>query len=242
MAESEHNDTITIREIEYTIRLTNKETRSQDLCELLRLELIRFDDSTKKAVSENPIRDFLKTNIEHSIEFSDNTKVYLLNYTEEGSLSLIFTMLLIADSNYGNALQAIDYFIKNTIGGYFEEILERHLPVSISVHESGNKSVINTGKKPGKTESIAPFHRDYLTIILSTLAIMIALGFGMISLFQKKPDPEFKNDTIEYQFKYLDSIIENKIKQSLEEKNYTIQIQKRSESDSIQNAKSMKNK
>jgi hypothetical protein len=242
MAESEHNDTITIREIEYSIRLTNKESRAYDLCELLRLELTRFEDSTKKAVSENPIRDFLKTNIEHGIEFSDNTKVYLLNYTEEGSLSLIFTMLLIADSNYGDAIQAIDSFIKNTISGYFEEILERHLPVSISVYESGNNSVFNTERKAVKPGSIITSRRDYLAIILSTLAVLIAVGLSLVWIIQKKPNPEFKNDKIEYQFKYLDSIIENKIKQSLEDKNYDIQIQKRSESDSIQNAKSMKNK
>lgn len=241
MAESEHNDTITIREIEYAISITDKEGRGHDLCDLLRHELTRFGDRHNiSGSSENPIRDFLKTNIEQSLEFKDNTKVYLLNYTEQGSLNLVFAILVITDSNYRDSLQSIDYFIKNTIGGYFEEILERHLPVSISIHVSGKNFVFNTKNRPSKTSSLAQSHRDYLAIILSALAILITLGIGLISMFQSKPENEFKKPMIEYPNEDLDSILEKKVKQLLEKKGITDKVPESIGPDSTLNDKYIK--
>jgi len=86
------------------------------------------------------IRDFLKTNIDRSIVIRDSTKVYFLNYQEHGSFTIQFTLLVITRYiNYGTTRQALDYLIKDTIGDYFEELLERHLPVSVSVQTSDNE-------------------------------------------------------------------------------------------------------
>jgi hypothetical protein len=242
MADSEHNDTITIREIEYTIRLMNKERSAHDLYELLRIELTRFEDTRRNVeTTANPIRDFLKANIENSIEFFTNTRVYFLNYSEQGSLSVIFTLLLITESPYSESLQAIDYFIKNTICGYFEEILERHVHVSISVYESANNSVISFDRKHRNPGTFNPSYRDFLTIILSTLALLLSLGLGLISMSQRETEPEIKKPNVEFRYQYLDSIIEKKIEQSLEDKKDIIQIRRQAESDSTQDIKSILN-
>jgi len=242
MADSEHNDTITIREIEYTIRLTNKESSTHDLYELLRIELTRFEDTRKKVdTTANPIRDFLKANIENSVEFITNTRVYFINYSERDSFSLVFTLLLIAESPYCESLQAIDYFIKNTICGYFEEILERHLHTSISVYESANNSIISFDGKHRNPGTFNPSYRDFLTIILSTLALLLSMGLGLISMFQRETEQEIKKPNVEFRYQYLDSIIEKKIEQSLEDKKDIIQIRRQAESDSTQGAKSILN-
>lgn len=63
------NAALTVREIEYSIQIRDKDKSFVELRDVLRSELTRFDDPLRrrKSDTENPIREFLRTNIERSI-------------------------------------------------------------------------------------------------------------------------------------------------------------------------------
>ncbi|MBK7028997.1 MAG: hypothetical protein IPH45_07225 [Bacteroidales bacterium] len=83
----------------------------------------------------------MRTNIERSILIRENTRIYFLSYREkEGSLHIEFSLLVITSYiNFGPIRQALDYLVKDTIADYFEELLERHFPVSITVQALDKK-------------------------------------------------------------------------------------------------------
>ena len=116
MVRRNHNDDLTIREIEYSIQVKDKEKGFHEVLDILRSELTRFEDSRKKSgISPDPIREFLKTNVERSIVIRDSTRVYFVDYHEQGAFSIHFKLLVITRYvNYGSTRQALDFLIKDT--------------------------------------------------------------------------------------------------------------------------------
>lgn len=237
MANSKHNDALTIREIEFSILIKDKDKGFHELGDLLRSELTRFDDKRNSKSTENPIRDFLKTNIDRSIIIRDSTKVYFLNYQERGSFTIQFTLLILTRYiNYGSTRQALDYLIKDTIGNYFEELLERHLPVSISVHSVDNELYEIPGNQDINFAQPRP-HRDFLPLILASLALLFSLTIGLIWFMQRNGPSEIKETLIENKDEYLELLIDKQINEALRKEKLNINENKNLESvsDSGQN-------
>jgi hypothetical protein len=217
MARRKHNDALTIREIEYSILIKDKDKGFDDVVNILQTELTRFEDTRKrKAKQENPIREFLKTNIERSIVIRDNTRVYFVDYQEKGSFTFQFTVLLITRYiNYGTTRQALDYLIKDTIGDYFEELLERHLPVSVSVHSVDTElyeipdNYNSEYAKPGQ-------QHDFLPILLASIALLFTLALGFIWILPKKQPAEINQPTNEYRDKYFELLIEKQVNEAFD--------------------------
>jgi len=236
---SKHEDVSTFREIEFTIQINDKDSGFHELGDLLCSELTRFEDTRKKSGRyENPIRHFLKTNIERSIVIRDNTKVYFVNYHESGSLTITFTVILITRySNYGTARHALDYLVKDTIGDYFEELLERHVPVSISIKTFDNELFEIPSTKHELNSIVTQPHRDNLPLIISSLALLIALILALVWVSSINRLTKAKNPAEEYRDKYLELIIEKQLEQVYEKEKYNNLIQKtiESASDSGQN-------
>lgn len=245
MTNSRHNDALTIREIEFSILIKDKDKGFHELGDILRSELTRFGDTWKRnAGQENPIRDFLKTNIDRSIVIRDSTRVYFLNYQEHGSFTIQFTLLILTRYiNYGTTRQALDYLIKDTIGNYFEELLERHLPVSVSVHSVDNELYeipgnqdINYNKPRSK--------RDSLPVILASLALLFTVSLGVIWFFQLRQTAEIRKPSAEYNDKYLELLIDKQINEALQKEKLNFIEYKNPESaaDSGQNITSREKK
>ena len=217
MANNRQNDDLTIREIEYSILIKDKDKGFSELHDILRSELTRFEDTRKKdGKTENPIRDFLKTNIERSIVIRDSTRVYFLEYREQGSFTIIFKLLIITRYiNYGTTRQALDYLIKDTIGDYFEELLERHLPASVSIN-SADTELYDIPTNHHEINYINPqVKRDYLSVILASLALLFTLTIGLIWFFQRSPAPEIKKPSDEYRDKYFELLIDKQVNEAL---------------------------
>lgn len=228
MTGNKQNEALTIREIEYSIQMKDKDSEFHELADILRSELTRFEDIRRKSdTSLNPIREFLRTNIERSIVIRENTKVYFLNYQEKGTLTIQFTLLVITRYvNYGSIRQALDFLIKDTIGGYFEELIERHLPVEVSVHCIDNELYEIPAYLPPKEQPIAeviaakPQHRDYLSIILASLAILLALTAGIISLIPKSNNSEKNSPAQDLKDKYYELLIDKQVKEAFEKEKF----------------------
>lgn len=239
MTKGKYNDAITIREIEYAIHLKDKDSELHELATILRSELTRFEDIRKKNENqENPIRDFLKTNIERSIVIRDNTRVYFLNYQEKGALTIRFTLLVITRYiNYGTIRQALDNLIKDTIGDYFEELLERHVPVSVTVR-SDDKELYEIpsytpSNEPQPQPEIAPKpkQRDYLPIILASAALILTFSICLILVFRNgATTPEANKPADEYKDKYYELLIEKQVKDVLEKERFNSLLFKKLES------------
>ncbi len=217
MANSKHNDAITIREIEFTILIKDKDKGFHELGDILRSELTRFEDRRKDDnVGENPIHDFLKTNIDRSIVIRESTKVYFLNYREHGSFSIQFTLLILTRYiNYGSTRQALDYLIKDTIGNYFEELLERHLPVNVSVHSVDKELYEIPGDQDMNFSRRRPT-RDILPVILATVAILFSIFIGLTWFFQNTDSKASLKSSENYQDKYLELLIDKQINEAIE--------------------------
>jgi hypothetical protein len=218
MASNKHNDDLTIREIEYSILIKDKDKGFHELHDILRSELTRFEDTRKKnEKTENPIRDFLKTNIERSIVIRDSTRVYFINYREQGSFTIQFTLLVITRYiNYGTTRQALDYLIKDTIGDYFEELLERHLPVSVSVHSADNELYEIPSNRQDFNYTRPRQQRDYLSIILASFALLFTISLSLIWFLHKNQVTEIKKPSDEYRDKYFELLIEKQINEAFD--------------------------
>jgi hypothetical protein len=217
MANIKHNDALTIREIEFSILIKDKDKGFHELGEILRSELTRYNDRRiENRNSENPIRDFLKTNVDRSIVIRESTKVYFLNYEERGAFTIKFTLLILTRYiNYGSTRQALDYLIKDTIGNYFEELLERHLPVSVSVHSVDKELYEIPGSQDfsyNKPRSI----RDMLPLIMATLAILFTIAMGVIWYFKLNQADEFGKPSDGYKDKYLELLIDKQVDEALQ--------------------------
>jgi len=238
MTNGKHNDDLTIREIEYSFLIKEKEKGISELNDILRSELTRFEDSRRKTVyTENPIREFLKTNIERSVVIRDNTRVYFTNYQEKGVYAIQFTLLVITRYvNYGTTRQALDYLIKDTIGNYFEELLERHLPVSVSVHSADNPLVEFQGGQC-KNESKSRSFRELPALIMASVAVFISIVFGLQWFIQRNKPAEAIKPLEDYRDKYFELLIEKKINDALykEKLNFILYRNNVTASDSVQN-------
>ena len=239
MANSKHNDALTIREIEFSILIKDKDKGFHELGDILRSEITRFEDRRNSDNSfDNPIRDFLKTNIDRSIVIRDSTKVYFLDYKEHGSFTIQFTLLILTRYiNYGTTRQALDYLIKDTIGNYFEELLERHLPVSISVHSTDNElyeipgdQKINYIKRRSK--------RDFMPVILASLALLLTISMGITWFFYGNKLVEINKTKSGYQDEYLEMLIDKQINEALQNEKASITKDKNLESVSDTSQKS----
>lgn len=236
MTKSKHNDALTIREIEFSILIKDKDKGFHELGDILRSEITRFEDRRNRDNSfDNPIRDFLKTNIDRSIVIRDSTKVYFLDYKEHGSFTIQFTLLILTRYiNYGSTRQALDYLIKDTIGNYFEELLERHLPVSISVHSADNELY----EIPGDLDSNynkRRSKRDLLPVLLASLAILFTIALGIIWFYQVNEPAEINKTSNGYHDKYLEMLIDKQIDEALKKEKLNFEEYKNLESDSVQN-------
>jgi len=246
MANNRQNDDLTIREIEYSILIKDKDKGFSELQDILRSELTRFEDTRKKdGKTDNPIRDFLKTNIERSIIIRDNTRVYFLEYREQGSFTIIFKLLIITRYiNYGTTRQALDYLIKDTIGDYFEELLERHVPVSVSVHSADNELYDIPGVRQDLNFTKPRIQHDMLPIILSSMALFFTLLFGLTWLILRNPAHEITKPSDDYRDKYFELLIEKQVNAAFDKEKLNLILYKNQlpASDSLQNLKSQPNK
>jgi hypothetical protein len=232
MAESKLKELLTFREIEFIIQMQDKDSGFHELRELLYAELTRFEDTrTRNEKHENPIREFLKTNIERSIVIRDSTRMYFVDYQEKGSFTIKFTVILITGYlNYGTIRQALDYLVKDTIGNYFEELLERHIPVNITIQATDKQQYdIPTHGLESK------FNKSRLTgifipLILSSLAFIGTLFIGVILLYRTSHTVDVRKSADEYREKYLELLIEKQLEDVYEKEKYKNLIRKTIES------------
>jgi hypothetical protein len=224
------NDTavVTIRQIEYSIQIKDKDTSFLELREILRTELTKFGDITRRyrPEAENPIQEYLRTNIERSIIVHGNTRIYFLDYKEkEGSLKIEFTLLVISNSDsFAQIRQSLDNVIKDTIADYFEELLERHIPINITV-QANNTEIVTIGgsttgeRKPERTR------RDFFTRTAAIIALVISLGlagaytYNMISQNSQAENAKLKED-------YINLLLEKKIIEAVKDQKFTIKLYK----------------
>lgn len=223
-----NNTSLTIREIAYSIRIRDKESSFSELRDLLKGELTKFSESTRRIRNENgnPIQEFLKANIERGIIRGDNTQIYFINYREkEGSLRIEFTLLIITNYiNFAPTRQALDYLVKDSIADYFEEILERHIPVTITV-QANDKEIANFADSvPGMKQSQRP-KRDLLTRSIAIAALVISMGLGGAFIF-KMLNTNAQEENAKLKEDYINLLLEKKIIEAVKDQKFTINLYK----------------
>jgi hypothetical protein len=219
---------LTIREIDYSIRIRDKETSFEELRDLLRSELTKYGERNRRIRHEsaNPIQEFLRSNIERSIIIRENTQIYFINYREkEGSLRVEFTLLVITSSiNYAPTRQALDYLIKDTIVDYFEEILERHINVNISV-EANDREIVNFAESvAGKKHTQQP-RRDLITRTVAIVALLISVALGGAFAY-KMLHTNTQTENAKLKEEYIDLLLEKKIIEAVKDQKFTINLYK----------------
>jgi hypothetical protein len=228
MLRANSNKALTIREIEYSIRIRDKETSFTELRDLLRSELTKFSANNGRIRHEasNPIQDFLRSNIERSIIKGDSTQIYFINYREkEGSLRIVFTLLVITDNiNFAPTRQALDYLVKDTIVDYFEEILERHIPVNISV-QANDKEIANFADSAVTTKQLQRPGRDLFTRTLAIAALAISIGLGGAFTY-KMLNSNTQNENAKLKEDYINLLLEKKIIEAVKDQKFTINLYK----------------
>lgn len=228
MPRVKNNATVTIREIEYSIRIKDKDSSFVEMLDILREELTAFRHANRplRTGTDNTIRDFIQTNIERSIVLRENTRVYFLNYKEkEGSLRIGFTLLIITNYiNYASLRQALDSHIKDSIAAYFEELLERHIPVNVTVQSADNEVVTldenDTHSKPSSRPK-----RDILTRILALSALLISLFIGSIFTY-KALSTNHESENARLKEEYINALLEKKIIEAVKDQKFTINLYK----------------
>jgi hypothetical protein len=222
------NSAVTIREIEYSIRIKDKESSFAEMLDILREELTAFRriNRTNRPGTDSTIRDFIQTNIERSIVLRENTRVYFLNYKEkEGSLRIGFTLLIITNYiNYASLRQALDSHIKDSIAGYFEELLERHIPVNVTVQSTDNEIVTLDENDAHSKQSQRP-KRDILTRILALSALVISLVIGSIFTY-KAFNTNHEAENAKLKEDYINALLEKKIIEAVKDQKFTINLYK----------------
>jgi hypothetical protein len=218
------NAALTVREVEYSIQIRDKDKSHSEIRDVLRSELTRFDENVrrKRLDSENPIREFLRTNIERSILIRENTRIYFLGYKEkEGSLHIEFNLLVITSYiNFGPIRQALDYLVKDTIADYFEELLERHFPVHITVQANDREVFTVSDTYPSERPVEAP-KRDMVSRTLAIMAIAfctLIIGFFAFRAISRNMHSE--NESLKE--KYMNLMIEKKINEAVSNQKFNI--------------------
>lgn len=110
------------------------------------------------------------------------------------------------------------------------------MPVSVTVQAADNEVYEIPGNTQVTDYSTRP-HRDYLPIILASLALLVTLITGIFWIFQKNSSSEINKSSSEYRDKYYELLIEKKIDNAFEKEKLNLIIQKKTESisDSVQN-------
>jgi hypothetical protein len=222
------NAALTVREIEYSIRIKDKDSSFAELRDILRSELTKFGNNTyrQRHDADNPILEFLRTNIERSIIIKENTRIYFLNYREkDGSLKIEFTLLVITTYiNYAQIRHALDNLVKDTIADYFEELLERHMPVSITV-QSNDHEIVTVDESVANAKKTVRPHRDLFTRTVAIIAIAISLGMAAVYAFNaingssRAENAKLKED-------YINLLLEKKIIEAVKDQKFTINLYK----------------
>lgn len=228
MLRANNNSSLTIREIGYSIRIRDKETSFSELRDLLKSELTKFSENSRRIRNEagNPIQEFLRANIERSIIRGENTQIYFINYKEkEGSLRIEFTLLVITNNiNYAPTRQALDYLVKDSIADYFEEILERHIPVNITV-QANDKEIANFGDSiQGQKQTQRP-RRDLLTRMIAIAALVISICLGGAFAY-KTINTNAQNENAKLREDYINLLLEKKIIEAVKDQKFTINLYK----------------
>lgn len=218
------NAALTVREIEYSIQIRDKDKTFTELKEVLRAELTRFDENVRRRRldGDNPIRDFLKTNIERSILIRENTRIYFLDYREkEGSLFINFNLLVITSYiHFGPIRQALDYLVKDTIADYFEELLERHFPVNITVQALDKEIFTVSDNYPVPKPAESP-QKDWFTRTIAILALVVS--FGILAFFGiRSISKHWNQGDKDLEEKYMNLLIEKKIDDAVENQKFNI--------------------
>jgi len=216
----------TIREIEYSIRIRDKESSFTEMRDILKSELSRFSNRRSQKDDVNPIQAFLQSSIERSIISRDNTQIYFLNYKErEGSLRIEFTLLVVTNTNNFTATrQELEYLIKDSVVDYFEEVLERHISVSITVH-ANDKEIASFAEPAADGKLSQRPRRDVFTrtIAIIALAISLVLGgaFGYKLLYNNT-----QTESAKLREQYIDLLLEKKIMEAVKDQKFTINLYK----------------
>ncbi len=220
---------LTIREIEYSIRIKDRDSSFEELRDLLRSELTKYGERNKRIRQEsaNPIQEFLRSNIERSIITRENTQIYFINYREkEGSLRVEFTLLVITSGvNYAPTRQALDYLIKDTIVDYFEEILERHIYVNITVEATDREIVNFADSVAGKKDHAQQPRRDLLTRTVAIAALVIAITLGAAFIY-RTINTNSQKENAKLKEEYIDLLLEKKIIEAVKDQKFTINLYK----------------
>lgn len=221
-----NNSAVTIREIEYAIRITDKDSSFLELLGTLRDELTQFRNHTghSRLRSENAIRDFIKNNIERSIIIRENTRVYFLDYKEkEGSLRIGFTLLVITDYiKYASLRQQLDTLVKDNIAEYFEEILERHMPVSITIQSTDNE-IATFADSSSELKPPQRTRRDIVTRSIAIIAFIFSLLLASVFVYFNT-NLRTENDKLNED--YIDMVLEKKIIEAVKDQKFTIKLYK----------------
>ncbi len=221
-----NNAAVTIREIEYSIRITDKNSSFIEILGILKDELTQFRNHTGniRPGSNNTIYDFIKNNIDRSIIIRENTRVYFLDYKEtEGSLRIGFTLLVITDYiKFASLRQLVDSIVKDNIVDYFEELLERHIPVSITVQATDTEII--TLDNPS-LESTRPRRnwRDIVTRSIAILAFIFSLLLASVFVYFNT-NLRTENDKLKED--YIDMVLEKKIMEAVKDQKFTIKLYK----------------
>jgi hypothetical protein len=223
-----NNSAVTIREIEYSIRIKDRDSSFAEMLDILKNELTAFRHSNRysKPGKDNTISDFIQTNIERSIVLRENTRVYFLNYKEkEGSLRITFTLLIITNYiNYASLRQALDSHIKDSIVAYFEDLLERHMPVNVTVQSNDNEIVTLTEADTNPKRTIRP-KRDFLTRTIAIAALVISLAFSGVYAY-KAFTTKHEAENVQLKEDYIDALLEKKIIEAVKDQKFTINLYK----------------
>jgi hypothetical protein len=197
------------------------------LRDILRTELNRYGNSQVggNTSSDSPIMDFLRSTIERSIQIKNNTRLFFLNYVErEGSFCIEFKLLVVSTYlDFAPVRQSLDHLIKNTVAEYFEEILERHVPVEISVQSDDNEVITFENALSGA--DVVRAKPDRLTRWLAAGALLFSLVCG--SLIGYKLFVEDKQDTAaQIKEDYINLMVEKKIIEAVKDQKFTINLYK----------------
>jgi len=134
-------------------------------------------------------------------------------------------LLVITNSiNFAPTRQALDYLIKDSIVDYFEEILERHIPVSINV-QANDKEIINfTDSIAGVKQSHRP-RRDMLTRTIAMVALSVSLVLGGAFAY-KMLYTNSQTENAKLKEEYIELLLEKKIIEAVKDKKFTINLYK----------------
>lgn len=225
-----NNSALTIREIEYSVLIKGKDPSFSEIREILRIELTKFRENSEneQPVYDNPIQDFLKASIDRSIVIRDNTQVFFLNYTEKsGSFIIEFTLLIITPyTDFSIVRQALDYLIHDTVANYFEKLLERHVPVHITVQAHDKEIVTVLDNDLGAVESNkVPPRKDRLTRVFAISALVVSLclaGFFTYKYFNNR----WLSNNASLKEDYIDLMIEKKILEAVKDQKFNVNLYK----------------